>query len=185
MARIPTAVIAACACMMLAGCEDLSPGVAPLDSAEVDSVDEPAISASEPAFSEPAISASEPEFGEPVSSSDPALSAASGASRGPNRRVRLRTGIALAQTLPSGTCMTFSATYAFAGVGPDSDCGYFWVIKPNRGRAVRQSVQLAHSGTLQSVAPSLRPDNGPFTCHILEKSPQGSERSISGDFELR
>lgn len=104
----------------------------------------------------------------------------------PTTQVRLSTCVALGQTLPNGTCMTFSAEYRFTGSGPRPDATYFWVIKPSRGAdAVAQRVDMGNrQGTLQGVAESLRPDNGPFECHIVEEV-DGTRTKVSRDFPLR
>jgi hypothetical protein len=103
----------------------------------------------------------------------------------PTTQVRLSTCVALGQTLPNGTCMSFSAEYRFIGSGPRPDAAYFWVIKPSRGGdAVATRVDMRNpKGTLQGIVESLRPDYGPFDCHIVEEV-DGTRTKVSRDFPL-
>ncbi len=154
--------VAATACLIVTGCEDLSPGVEPPESSSSRELEEGS-------------------NGDGGPTESPVLNASSGSAK----LVKLHRGVALAQTLPSGTCMTFSVEYEFLGAGPAASSKYYWVIKPVNGAPVRQAAQLTVEGTLQSIAPSLRTENGPFSCHIVEVSSEGTERNISGEHSLR
>ena len=62
--------------------------------------------------------------------------------------------------------MGFSVDYQFAGAGPDAAAKYFWIIEPAKGQPLKQPVSLNAEGTLQGFFPPLRPENGPFRCHV-------------------
>lgn len=71
--------------------------------------------------------------------------------------------------------MLFSVDYRFGQGAPDRYAKYFWVIDCAHGRPIRREVQLMEKGTLQAVVPGLRPEVGPFRCH-LEMEPRGQSR---------
>lgn len=76
--------------------------------------------------------------------------------------IRLSAGVALPQSLPSGTAMGFSVDYEFVSGQPDASARYFWVIKSAQGRAVKQGVHLDRRGTLQGFVLEFQPEQGPF-----------------------
>ncbi len=84
--------------------------------------------------------------------------------------VLLSTAVALEQTTPSGTMMSFSVDYKFTSGGPDGSTQYFWVIEPSGsasdGSAGKFPVQLTERDTLQTLAPQWRSKDGPYYCHI-------------------
>ncbi len=91
--------------------------------------------------------------------------------------VRLSAGVALPQSLPTGTAMGMSVDYVFTAGQPLSSRRYVWVIEPAKADPVKQPVQLSQSGTLQAFFPQLRPEHGPFHVHI--ESSDGSRLSTS------
>ena len=99
--------------------------------------------------------------------------------------VQLSVGVALAQTLPDGTAMSFSVDYQFRDGSPSPSNKYFWAIEGQGGKSLRQPVQLANKGNLQILAPGLRPEAGPFSSHIIEVTPEGSQRKISRSINMR
>ena len=90
--------------------------------------------------------------------------------------IQLSAGVALPQSLPTGTTMGFSVDYQFTAGEPGSS-PYVWVIKPSKGQTIKQPVQLRARGTLQGFCPPLRPENGPFSTHI--ENAQGNRLSKS------
>lgn len=80
--------------------------------------------------------------------------------------IRLSAGVALAQTLPTGTAMGFSVDYEFTQGRPNPSSRYVWVIEPAKGQPVKFAGPLANKGTLQVFVPHWRPENGPFRTHI-------------------
>jgi hypothetical protein len=77
--------------------------------------------------------------------------------------VRLSAGVALAQSLPTGTAMMFSVDYQV--VEQVGSAGTIWVIRTGDGQTVGRATPLEPRGTLQAVLPQLRPEHGPFdTC---------------------
>ncbi|MBT4866448.1 MAG: hypothetical protein HON53_15195 [Planctomycetaceae bacterium] len=99
--------------------------------------------------------------------------------------VHLSAGAALPQSLPNGTAMSFSVDYQFRDGSPNQSNKYFWVIEGNGGKSWPFAIQLANRGTLPLIAPSLRPEAGPFSSHILEITPDGSQRRISKSISMR
>ena len=94
--------------------------------------------------------------------------------------IRLATGVALAQTGPDGTLMSFSVDYQFTAGEPNA-AGYVWVIERAQGAPARQPVRLARQGTLPALIPGWRPEEGPFRSHI--EDPSGNR--LSASIEMR
>jgi hypothetical protein len=99
--------------------------------------------------------------------------------------VHLSVGIALAQTLPNGTAMSFSVDYQFREGSPNQSNKYVWVIEGQGGKSLQKPVALANKGNLSTLAPGLRPEAGPFSSHIFEITPDGSQRKISRSISMR
>jgi hypothetical protein len=79
--------------------------------------------------------------------------------------IRLSAGVALPQTGPDGTLMSFSVDYEFAEGQPDSG-GYTWVIERAHGASAKQKAQLSNHGNLMTLIPGWKPEDGPFQSHI-------------------
>lgn len=92
--------------------------------------------------------------------------------------IRLSTGVALAQTLPTGTAMGFSVEYEFVNHPPSGPANFFWVVQSGKGRAVRQPIQMTVRGTLQGFVPQFRPEDGPFRTHIEDQSGNRLSKSL-------
>jgi hypothetical protein len=99
--------------------------------------------------------------------------------------VHVSAGTALPQSFRNGTGMSFTVDYQFRDGSPNKLNKYFWVIDGNGKESLRQPVQLVNRGTLPLIAPSLRPEAGPFSSHILEIKPDGSQRKISKSINMR
>lgn len=146
------------------------------DSA-VPGIDEPApaIDGSQPAAADPPANPPEP----------PSLPASPPPARPPQSpaapAIDLSAGVALPQSLPTGTAMGMSVDYVFTAGEPLPSQRYVWVIEPAMGDPLRQPVQLSSRGTLQAFFPRLHPRNGPFRTHI--ESPDGSRVSASVSLE--
>jgi hypothetical protein len=96
--------------------------------------------------------------------------------------IQLSAGVALAQTLPDGTGMLFSVDYRFQQRSNDQSMRYLWVIVPDRGTPITKEVQLSQSGTLTLIVPGMRPEIGPFHCHIDARHPADSQaRRVTND----
>lgn len=80
--------------------------------------------------------------------------------------IRLSAGVALPQTTPSGTVMSFSVDYRFIRGGPDPSAQYYWVVQRARGSPGRLPVRLAPSSTLRVFVRKWRVQDGPFQSHI-------------------
>lgn len=99
--------------------------------------------------------------------------------------VHLSIGVALAQTLPSGTGMSFSVDYKFRAGQPNPASQYFWVIEGGGGKSLQQPQPLKTKGNLVIIVPGLRPESGPFSSHILEITTDGKQRKISRSIDMR
>jgi hypothetical protein len=86
--------------------------------------------------------------------------------------VQLSAGVALPQTLPTGTAMGFSVDYRWVAGQPDPRVRYFWVIEAAGAPPMRQPVQLTTAGTLQGFVLELRPEHGPFQTYLAD--PRGN-----------
>lgn len=87
--------------------------------------------------------------------------------------IRLRTAVALPQSLPTGTAMGFSVDYQFTGGTPDSQVKYVWVIKPPSGQVWESAVELQSRGTLQAFVPPWGPVSGNYEMRIDEVTRYG------------
>lgn len=86
--------------------------------------------------------------------------------------IHLSAGIAVPQSLPTGTQMGISVDYAIRGALNRSS-RYVLVISSEGGGSVEAEVKLATSGTFQDFVPKLRPEDRPFNCRIDEVTPGG------------
>ncbi|HUE71603.1 MAG TPA: hypothetical protein VMP01_12025 [Pirellulaceae bacterium] len=92
--------------------------------------------------------------------------------------IRLSAGVAVPQSLPMGTVMGMSVDYAIDGPLNNSS-RYVWVVSSQAGENVEVAMQPKVTGTLQLFFLKLRPENGPFNCHIDEISPGGRRTRVS------
>ena len=90
--------------------------------------------------------------------------------------IKLSAGMAVPQSLPTGTAMGFSVDYRFIAGRPGSS-PYLWVIQPGKGQTAKQPVQLQPQGNLHMFVLQFRPENGPFHTHIEDA--QGNRVSPS------
>lgn len=96
------------------------------------------------------------------------------------RPVRLSAGVALPQSVPSGTAIGFSVDYTFTSGGPQSALRYVWVIRAAAAdQTWEQAVQLKQQGQLQTFVTKWRPEQGPFETFIAEVGPDDDRRPIS------
>ncbi len=66
--------------------------------------------------------------------------------------------------------MSFSVDYQFAGGQAPTSSDYVWVIERANGAPLRQAVKLAAKNTLMALVPGWRPEDGPFSTHIEDRS---------------
>ncbi len=90
--------------------------------------------------------------------------------------IKLSAGVAVPQSLPTGTAMGVSVDYRFIAGQPGSS-PYLWVIQPGKGQTAKKPVQLQPQGNLQMFVLQFRPENGPFHTHIEDA--QGNRLSPS------
>jgi hypothetical protein len=95
--------------------------------------------------------------------------------------IKLSAGVALAQSLPTGTAMGFSVDYRFTQGSAQGASRYVWVIQGNQLEPVRLDVELQQQGTLQTFVTQWRPEAGPFRCHIED----GGGQRLSDSVPLR
>jgi hypothetical protein len=88
-------------------------------------------------------------------------------------------GVALAQTLPTGTAMGFSVDYEFVNNPPSGPANLVWVVESGQGQVIKQPVQVSAGGTLQGFFPQFRPEHGPFSTHIEDQSGHRLSKSLS------
>jgi len=107
----------------------------------------------------------------------PARSTPSQPTPTPLSSIKLSAGVALPQSLPTGTAMGFSIDYQFTA-GQPGPSPYLWVIQPGKGQTAKQPVQLQRQGTLQMFVLQFRPENGPFHTHIEDAQGNRLSRSV-------
>lgn len=96
----------------------------------------------------------------------------------------LTTGVALAQTLPTGTAMGFSVDYRLARGAIHPDAEYYWVIASrSQGKAVLRG-RPDRQGALRTFVSQFRPEHGPFETY-LEEVYAGARRRVSKVLPLR
>ncbi len=94
------------------------------------------------------------------------------ASPGGGAQVRLSAGVALPQTLPNGSVMTFSVDYEFLpGSSPASQSRYVLVIQRPQGPPGRFPVELRAKDTLMMIT-DWPPSDGPFRAHLEDSTGQ-------------
>lgn len=118
----------------------------------------------EPAETPPSPSSPPPTAALPAASAPPPAEPTPAAAQQPS--IRLSAGVALPQSLPTGTAMGFSVDYQFSGGSPSTSSPYAWVIEPSKGQRAIRPVRLSSEGTLQDFFQQFRPENGPFSTHI-------------------
>ena len=91
--------------------------------------------------------------------------------------VRLSMGVALPQTGPQGTLMSFSVEYV-AAVSDSHSADYVWVIERAHGARNKRSIRLDKEGTLAILINGWHPTDGPFETHIESGSGSRLSRSI-------
>jgi hypothetical protein len=94
--------------------------------------------------------------------------------------LKLSAGVALAQTLPSGTGMLFSVDYHFTRGQPDPSARYYLVITSSKQGALTFDVRLSDRGTLQVIKERTEPTIGPFSAHV-EASLRSASREVISD----
>ena len=123
----------------------------------------------------PAVPASVPPAAKPLAAKPQAAAPSPGAPS-----IRLSAGVALAQTLTTGTAMGFSVDYEFTQGRPARSSPYFLVIEPAKGPPAKIRVQLSGKGTLPGFVVGWRPEHGPFEGHIEDAG--GNRLSRSSPF---
>jgi hypothetical protein len=91
--------------------------------------------------------------------------------------IELSAGVALPQTLPDGTVMSFGAAYEFKEGAPAAD-KYVWVIERAHGDVTKQQVSLKKGGMLAVVVPGWKPEDGPFKSHLEDNNGNRLSESI-------
>lgn len=119
------------------------------------------------------------------SSAKPNAAGAKAGSSSQEPPIKMSAGVALPQTGPTGTLMSFSVDYRFREGGPDAAAKYVWVVERSKGEPHRQPVQLNSSGNLRTFLPEWRPEEGPFRSHIAVVSDNNVLDNISGSIPLK
>ncbi len=97
----------------------------------------------------------------------------------PAPSARLSAGVALPQSLPTGTTMGFSVDYVFAAGQPASNMKTVWVIEMAKRGAAEIPVRLRARGNLNAFVPGARPEHGPFQCYLAVVATNGQRLPIS------
>jgi hypothetical protein len=92
---------------------------------------------------------------------------------------QLSAGVALPQTLPSGSQFCFSVDYQFTRGWPRSSGRYYWVIEPTGAPPLVVPATLQKKGTLMLIESGVRPEAGPCRCYLVEAVSASQRRRIS------
>ena len=99
--------------------------------------------------------------------------------------IRLRTAVALPQSLPTGTAMGFSLDYVFSLNAPNADSRYVWVIEPPKGEANQSDVKLSDEGSLSRFVTQWGAKTGTYTTYVDEITSAGKRQTVSNRLKLR
>ncbi len=99
-------------------------------------------------------------------------------------RVKLSAGVALPQSLPTGTAMGFSVDYAFETGTPPRNVRFLWVIQPSKGKAIEKAIRPRSKGTQRTFAKDSKPEQGPFECYFAAVV-NGKKVPISAKVQLQ
>lgn len=99
-------------------------------------------------------------------------------------RIRLSTGIALAQTLPDGTNVLCSIDYQWVSGGAQQGAEYVWVIELGNGHRMSGPANVAKArGTIEPILRGVKPDQGPFRAAVyMKRTSSGSAPEPVSDF---
>jgi hypothetical protein len=137
--------------------------------------------ASEPVASEPVAIEEAPAGPPPAKAYPPPPAASQETITAPASQLaaRLSAGVALAQSLPTGSAMLFSVDYQITAGRLEPSAEYFWIIERTSGAPQSIAVRLSNEGTLQAVSPDWPPGEGPYHSYLMEIPPGGERRQIS------
>lgn len=99
--------------------------------------------------------------------------------------VKLSAGVALPQSLPTGTTMGFSVDYVFQRGQPSPRMKVVWVIEGARGGKAEIPVHLRARGSLSTFVPGAKPQHGPFQCYLVLVSTSGQRQPISSRVAMK
>jgi len=99
--------------------------------------------------------------------------------------LKLSAGVALPQSLPTGTAVGFSVDYTLDGGQVTRDMKCVWVIEPANGSPIERPVAITRaSGELRFFAKDVKPEQGPFSCHVAIVRPDGKKEPISAKVDM-
>jgi len=99
--------------------------------------------------------------------------------------VRLSAGVALPQSLPTGTAMGMSVDYVLQGALPTSAVATVWVIESAQGASVEVPVRLNAQGNLMTFVTDMRPEHGPFRSYLAAMFAGGRRTPISPKIDMQ
>ncbi len=98
---------------------------------------------------------------------------------------KLSAGVALPQSLPTGTAMAMSVDYVLQGPLPTSAVQTVWVIEAARGGTAALPVPLKTNGNLMTFVTTMKPDDGPFQSYLAVIFSNRTRQPISAKVEMR
>jgi hypothetical protein len=98
--------------------------------------------------------------------------------------VQLSAGVALPQSLPTGTAMAMSVDYVVQGTLPTDAKQVVWVIESAQG-SVDVPVTLAAQGNLMTFVTVMKPEQGPFHSYLAVVFSDGRKEAISAKADMR
>ena len=134
----------------------------------------------------PRNGAERPAFGDRTSTAPPPDRPSATPPQGPRSQVgaRLSAGVALPQSLPTGTAMGMSVDYVLVHAEPPSGGETVWVIEAARGAKVDVPVRLGAEGSLMEFFPQLKPEDGPFRSYLAVRFSDGRRVPFSDSINM-
>jgi len=119
--------------------------------------------------------------GSPVA--QPGVASSEGAP--PRFFARLSAGVALPQSLPTGTAMGMSVDYVLLDTLPTSAVQTVWVIESAQGASRDVPVPLNAQGNLMTFVTEMRPEHGPFRSYLAIMLADGRKVPISPKIDMQ
>ena len=98
---------------------------------------------------------------------------------------RLSAGVALPQSLPTGTAMGMSVDYVLLDALPTSAVQTVWVIESAQGASEDVPARLDARGNLMTFVTDMRPEHGPFRSYLAIVLADGRKIPISPKIDMQ
>ncbi len=103
----------------------------------------------------------------------------------PRFPAQLSAGMALPQSLPTGTALGMSVDYVLLETLPTAAVQAVWVIESAQAGNAEVPVRLAAQGNLMTFITNMKPEHGPFHSYLAVVFSDGHREPISPQIEMR